>query len=313
MGIKHLNKYLNSYAKNAITSIHFSELSNKKISVDMSIYLYRFIGENALHENMYSMLSTFKYYNIVPIFIFDGKPPIEKQEIIQERKMEKLKNKQKCEELEMQVALLPDNEKKDLQDTIDSLKKQCIFISKSDIDDSKKLIQSFGFSYYEAIGEADEVCVQLVLNNITYACLTEDMDMFVYGCNYVLRYLSLLNHNVIIYDYHKILAILNITEKEFREICILSGTDYNKQEMSIYTVFKWFHKYKNQQQTNVTFYDYINDRFNIDKNKLNIINDKFNLSKQNSAFIHDIHINNDKINRHMISDLLKPHGFLFNK
>ena len=81
--------------------------------------------------------------------------------------------------------------------------------------------------------------------------------------------------------------------------------------MSIYTVFKWFHKYKNQQQTNVSFYDYINDRFNIDKNKLNIINDKFNLSKQNSEFINDIHINNDKINRHMICELLKPHGFLF--
>ena len=32
-------------------------------------------------ENFYLMCSIFKYYNIVPIFVFDGVPPKEKHEV----------------------------------------------------------------------------------------------------------------------------------------------------------------------------------------------------------------------------------------
>ena len=63
-----------------------SELSCKKIVVDISIYLYKYEAENALLENMYVMLSIFSYYNVIPIFIFDGKPPPEKKELLQKEK-----------------------------------------------------------------------------------------------------------------------------------------------------------------------------------------------------------------------------------
>jgi len=66
-----------------------SELSGKKIVVDISIYLYKYEAENALLENMYVMLSIFSYYNIIPIFIFDGKPPPEKKALLQKRKEDK--------------------------------------------------------------------------------------------------------------------------------------------------------------------------------------------------------------------------------
>ena len=32
-------------------------------------------------ENMYLMLSIFRYYNVIPIFVFDGKPPPEKKRV----------------------------------------------------------------------------------------------------------------------------------------------------------------------------------------------------------------------------------------
>ena len=69
MGIKHLNKFLKENASPSIKLCHLSELSGKKIAVDISIYMYRFVADDNLIENMYLMLSIFRYYNIIPIFI----------------------------------------------------------------------------------------------------------------------------------------------------------------------------------------------------------------------------------------------------
>ena len=86
MGIKYLNKHLQSNCSNSIKNISLHELSGKKIVIDTSIYLYRFLGENALLENFYLMISIFREHNILPLFIFDGKPPKEKEELLKQRK-----------------------------------------------------------------------------------------------------------------------------------------------------------------------------------------------------------------------------------
>ena len=71
------------------------------------------------------------------------------------------------------------------------LKKKFIRITPIHIEKIKNLMDSYGVSYCTAEGEADELCVKMVQKNKAYACLSEDMDMFVYGCNRVLRYFSL--------------------------------------------------------------------------------------------------------------------------
>ena len=94
MGIKYLNGFLRENSPNSIKCINMTDLSGKKIAVDISIYMYKFEGENSLIENMYLMLSIFRYYNITPIFIFDGKPPAEKKELLIKRKEDKMKAKE---------------------------------------------------------------------------------------------------------------------------------------------------------------------------------------------------------------------------
>ena len=89
MGIRMLNKFLQSKCKNSISSISLSSLAGKKIVVDISIYMYKYLGEDALLENLYLMISIFRENNITPIFIFDGKPPIEKNDTIATRKKTK--------------------------------------------------------------------------------------------------------------------------------------------------------------------------------------------------------------------------------
>ena len=65
----------------------------KTVVIDTSIYLYRYNSNNELFENFYSMLTLFKLNKITPLFIFDGKPPPEKYDKLNERKIERQNGK----------------------------------------------------------------------------------------------------------------------------------------------------------------------------------------------------------------------------
>ena len=85
MGIKYLNKYLRNNCPESIQCISVADLSGKKIVVDISIYLYKYETEGGLLENMYLLLSILRHYNVIPVFVFDGKSPAEKKALIQKR------------------------------------------------------------------------------------------------------------------------------------------------------------------------------------------------------------------------------------
>ena len=230
MGIKFLNKILRDNCDQSIWQIDIGELTGKKIAVDISIYLYKYESNNTLLESIYLMLATFRHCNIIPIFIFDGKPPPEKKELLKKRRLDKEAAKNEYNKLKNQLDDISDDsdyEKNEIVATMDQLKRQFVYITHEKIEKVKELIRAYGATYFDAPGEADEMCALLVIKKKVWACLSEDMDLFVYGCNRVLRYFSLANQSIVLYHTKGILASLNMTQKEFREICVLSGTDYN--------------------------------------------------------------------------------------
>ena len=99
MGIRYLNRFLKDNASASINLYNLAKLSGKKIAVDISIYIYRFAGDNTLIENIYLMLSIFRHYNIIPIFVFDGRAPVEKLELLQKRKEDKEKAQEEYNKL----------------------------------------------------------------------------------------------------------------------------------------------------------------------------------------------------------------------
>jgi flap endonuclease-1 len=323
MGIKHLNRFLKENSSTSIKFVNIAELSGKKIAVDISIYMYRYASDDNLIENMYLMLSVFRHYNIIPIFIFDGKPPTEKKELLIKRREDK---KEAEEEYNKIKNILKNNynmdesEKQDLISNMDILKRKFVNISKTDIANVKSLIRAYGATYYDAPGEADELCAMLTIKEKVWACLSEDMDMFVYGCPRVIRYLSLLNHTAVLYDIKNILENLGITQKELREICILSGTDYNslndenKNSPTLYTTLKHFKKY-HKEKSDLGFYDWLIEKTDYIKDyKLLIkIYDMFDLSKNhvNIEIFKQIKIINGPIVKNEINNILKTDGFIF--
>jgi 5'-3' exonuclease len=327
MGIRYLNKFLRTECKGEnIKFINVAELSGKKIAIDISIYLYKFIGDDLLIENMYLMLAVFRYYNIIPIFIFDGKAPTEKKELLRKRANDKSAARAEFNLLKEQLIGLTDiDDKQEIINSMDLLKKQFITISREQIEQVKELIRVYGATYFDAPGEADELCASLVIKNKVWACLSEDMDMFVYGCPRVLRYLSLMKHTAVLYNTKGILDDLGISQKELREICVLSGTDYNfnstnSNEAGLYktlSYFKKFHKENKKQKNNSDFYnwllqntDYIDD-YDLLINIYNIfdLNNTIN-SHENIRVFENIKITNGPIMKNELYSILEDDGFI---
>jgi flap endonuclease-1 len=262
MGIKFLNKYLyEKCGKTSITKIHLKELSGKTIVIDTSIYLYHFVGENALMENMYLFISIMNLYNITPIFIFDGKPPSEKRELIRKRYQEKKDAQEKFNELQKSLNFMTPEQRSQALSEMNKLKRQFIRIYDDDIQKVKELMDAYNVTYYNSKNEADDLCVYLVKKELAWGCMSDDMDMFLYGCPYVLRNLSLMNHTITLYKTQNILSDLNLSEKEFREIMTISGTDYNlHSNTSLSETLKWYEEYKKyikkQKEQDLKYYEF---------------------------------------------------------
>jgi hypothetical protein len=269
------------------------------------------------------MLSTFRYYNIEPVFIFDGKPPPEKKELLQKRKEDKLdaENEYRILKKQLDSCFIDDIEKQELIANMDILKKKFIYISKNDIDNVKSLIRAYGATYYDAHGEADELCAWLVIKNKVWACLSEDMDMFVYGCGYVIRYLSLLNKTAVLYDTKGILNSLGITQKELKQICVISGTDYSFNKKSVcnndniptlYKTLSYFKKY-HKEKSDLDFYNWLREKTDYIQDYEGLIKtyNLFELNNKNLELFENILIFNGPIIKKDINNIIKLEGFIF--
>jgi len=245
MGIRYLNKYFVENCKECIQNKHMRDLYGKTIVVDISIYLYKYQMNNTLIENMYLMLSLFACHNITPIFIFDGKPPAEKRETLNKRYEDKLRAESECNELYKKMEdVVTYTERESMLETIQTLKRKCVFLKKQDILRVQELIASYGYAYYTAAGEADELCAAFVRHKKAWACLSEDMDMFVYGIPRVLRYISLMNNTLVLYETREILKQIGISTQDFMELCVMTGSDYTPETFTdVYTLFTMYKAY----------------------------------------------------------------------
>ena len=314
MGIKLLNTLLQRLNTDGIKRVSLEELSGKRIVVDANIYMYRYAAMGNIIENFYLMCSVMRHYDIHPLFIFDGLfKPKEKIETLQNRKQLKEQNKDLLYNL--QVELESDKQNEELQKHINSLKFKCASYTKNDLEQVKQLFDSYGIMHRTAQGEADELCAALVLEKKAYACLTEDTDLFVYGCPRIIKYFSCANHTVMFYDLNKILKNLEISFTEFQELCCISGTDYNIKELSnLFNNLESLKVYKKSGST-AGFINWLHEQneitneecdklFNI--KKIYNINNK-SILKKLDYFV----IRNKYLNHYKMKKLLSNNGFVF--
>tara|TARA_B100001287_G_scaffold275333_1_gene282673 strand:- start:1195 stop:2145 length:951 start_codon:yes stop_codon:yes gene_type:complete len=314
MGIPKLNKYLTERCTNkSIGKKHLSFFSNKILVIDTSIYMYKFISHGDLLEDMYLFISILLEYSIIPIFVFDGKPPPEKKGLLIKRNDDKKKAENEynmlCEQLQSDIS---DKEEEKIKTEMLLLKKKCVRLKDKEIKNVKKLMDAYGVTYFDAINEADELCAYLINNNIAYGCISDDMDMFMYGCKYIIRHLSLLNHTMIVYDYDEICNNLDLNDNELKDILLLCGTDYDlSNHNNIYDVFKWYKEYSETDKA-LDFYNYVNkNKKEIDVNNILNLKNMFICNNNYNVLYKDMIISNKNPNKNDLKDILEPIGFFW--
>ncbi len=307
---------MRDHCTQCIKQISLYELRKKKIAIDASIYMYRFEGEGGLIEGMYQMVTLLLHYGVIPVFIFDGAPPPEKQELLKQRKEKKIAAETEYNQVKKRLdAADDDDDRYELHDELAALKKKFVRLRPNDIMRVKHLLKLCGITYYDADGEADVLCAKLALKKRVWACLSEDMDMFVYGCPRVLRYLSLLNGSVVMYDTKAITETLRLTQKEFKEICVVSGTDYNldlSRTTNLFTTLKHFSKYK-KSQPQIGFHQWLDENTNYVTDYCRLCSTYFMFDLSNvSLDEYDCHrIMNGPLNRNELHRFLEDFDFIF--
>ena len=273
MGIKHLNRFLHKHcSSNAVQHTNISIFQNETLVIDTSIFMYRFLTSEKTQQGMVSMfekmIQMFRQYNITPVFIFDGKPPEEKTKLLKERYWKRVLASRKVEELKQLLESAADtpetiHDYQAIKQEMEIAETDALRLRKVDIQAIKTFIRSLNLSFIDAKEEADELCVKQVKSNQAHAVISDDMDMLVHGCPATIRNLNVNTGECTAYYLNVILYELNMTIQQFREIMVLSGTDYcaNPEECDLYKTLKLYTNYKRFLKSNkwrtIGFLEYV--------------------------------------------------------
>ena len=318
MGIRLLNTFLQKNVRSDTSKINLRELHGKRIVVDASIYMYRFAALGDLIENMYNLCSIFRYYKIHALFVFDGKyRRQDKNYTIRNRQEQRRKAKNKYDVLEGKLTNTSCETKRDnLLTKMAVLRRSFVKINDRDIREVQDLLDSYGIMYRVASGEADELCAALVINKTAYACLSEDTDLFAYGCPRVLKYISLINHTAILYILDDVLDTLTMSFQNFKTLCLMSGNDYIiNYDQNIFYNYKLYYNRFPHVLTNKSFLVWLFDNKYLTSDQYKKIKVESETYENNVITsltnIGYFLIRNKNYERSKLQNILKNHGFIF--
>ena len=251
MGIMQLLKFIHKNCSDCSKIIHLSELSGKSIVIDTSIYMYKYKIKGHLFDNIYLLSTLLLEHSITPVFVFDGPKHFYKQRTLERRSKIKSDAQKKLKYMEESSVKID-------RKTLNSIKNKTTRITEKDVEQIKELLTTLGIQYIDAPYEADEICAKLMIDKKVYACLSDDTDMFAYGCSKILTNIDLFHETVKIYNMSQILRTLRISQTTFREMCILSGTDYNDSFGVMQSHYNRYQEYK-KSKTKKGFYEWLHD------------------------------------------------------
>ncbi|KAK6089894.1 hypothetical protein P3W45_001097 [Vairimorpha bombi] len=235
MGIKQLSQLLKENCKKGIKEKPIQFYSFKKIGIDTSMFIYQFliavradgntlgVGDNTTSHIVGMLYRTIRLVEsgIIPIFIFDGKPPEMKMYELKKRTGRREKadeDLKKAEELE-DKALIEKHEKRKVK------------VNEEHVNDCKKLLTLLGIPYLTAPSEAEAFCAYLCKKKFIHGVATEDMDALTFGSPILLRnFTASATKKLPIIEYNLELCLkeLDIDMPSFIDLCILLGCDYTE-------------------------------------------------------------------------------------
>jgi flap endonuclease-1 len=294
MGIHRLMHLLREKAPGAIKTIDPKIYTGRQVACDASMAIYQFLiatqniklgfGLTELKDKdgnltghllgLFNRSVMMLENGIRPVWVFDGKPPEMKGKTIAERKQKKIE----AEENKIK-AIEEGNQEEALKYANQSVK-----ITKTMIEDAKKLIILLGLPIIEAPSEAEAQCAIMAKEGKVFAVATEDMDVLTFGSPIQLRGFSNKDDPVTEINLEKALNELNLTMAQFIDLCILCGCDYTDSIDGIGPIKA--HKLISEHKDIEGVLEYV-DRYNKDpskKKKLSYTNENFLYEQSREIF-----------------------------
>ena len=187
---------------------------------------------------------------VIPIYVFDGKPPEQKSEELERRRKIKEEAEKKLEEL-----------KKEGSGEVKELKKysqMAIKLTNEMAEESKKLLKLMGIPVVQAPSEGEAEAAYLNSLGLTWATGSQDYDSLLFGAPRLVRNLTITGKRKLpkkdvyveikpeIIELSELLKKLGITREQLIDIAILIGTDYDPdgvKGIGIKTAYRIIKKY----------------------------------------------------------------------
>ncbi len=225
--------------------VEFKALSGKKIAIDAMNSIYQFLsgirqmtGEPLKDSRgrVTSHLSGLFYrnvnlieYGVLPVYIFDGKPPALKRGVVEKRSEIRRtageKWKLAVKEKRFEDARVYAQQASRLTDEM--------------IGDSKRLLEYMGIPWAQAPSEGESQAAFMAQKGDVWAAASQDYDSLLFGAPRLIRNLTLSGKRKLprqnvyvdvkpeIIHLDEVLKHMGITREQLVEIGIFIGTDYN--------------------------------------------------------------------------------------
>jgi len=288
MGIKEIKTLIKKHSPNGVTTQNLSQYANKTVAIDTSIYFYRFLAYGNHLSGFVRQILILLENNITPLYVFDGKPPAEKADVLQERKLRREKDLKLKAELEEELKLTKDpNQVKVLQQHIYDVNSRLIWVTSEHISSAKELFNLFGVPYLEANGEAEILCAKLCQKGYVDVCLSEDTDLMPNGACIFINGFKVNQKFVQEYKLETILEDMKLTYHQFVDLCILCGCDYTCKIEGLakdgaYTMIK---KFQNIEGV-INYIKFYNKKYSKDDNKEKyVVSEDFDYKRAREIFL----------------------------
>jgi flap endonuclease-1 len=226
--------------------IELEELAGKAVAIDALNTIYQFLsiirdrltgeplkdsgGRVTSHlSGLFYRTTRLLESGIVPVFVFDGKPPEFKRGVQLARHKVREQARKKWE----QAVREGDAEKVRLYS------QQASKVTDEMLDEAKRLLEAMGVQWIQGPSEGEAEAAYLNRRDLVYACGSQDWDSLLFGARRLVRNITITGKRKLpgketyvtirphVIDLESMLKGLGISHEQLIMLGILTGTDYN--------------------------------------------------------------------------------------
>lgn len=253
MGIKDFYKYLKSKYPECFIPVDYSTFAYQRIALDMMnvLYVYKARDDKNWLRRVIEFILYLRSLKVHPVCVFDGQSHPLKQSTVEKRRSDREKGKSRVDSLVQWVEhykhtreISPEFQQflsahpeyiskltgKPIFAQLDyyiqrQYKNYTIHIRSTEVETLKQLLTAIGVVVLTAEHDGEALCSWLSATGKVELVVSNDSDVFFFGCQRVLfKFTEQGGYQICLDD---ILQALGISYPAFVDLCLLCGTDFN--------------------------------------------------------------------------------------